>query len=148
MKFDSQVVRHASWEMALMRAAFALTVWSSVPFFYYQTTLSHPNGLAHFVNLGFLMNPEILGIFRGLLAVALLFYVIGLRPAVRWRTPRGQSTTLSSRLAWLRWRSGSFQATGQSAGACSAAFRSSRWPAWILSGGSRTPRKSLWFPAM
>ena len=78
MKFDSQVVRHASWEMALMRAAFALMVWSSVPFFYYQTTLSHPSGLAHFVNLGFLMNPEILGIFRGLLAVALLFYVIGL----------------------------------------------------------------------
>jgi hypothetical protein len=51
MKFDSQVVRHASWEMALMRAAFALMAWSSVPFFYYQTTLAHPNGLAHFVNL-------------------------------------------------------------------------------------------------
>ena len=78
MKFDSQVVRHASWEMALMRAAFALMVWSSVPFFYYQTTLSHPSGLAHFVNLGFLINPEILGILRGLLAVALLFYVTGL----------------------------------------------------------------------
>jgi hypothetical protein len=76
MKLDSQVVRHASWEMALMRAAFALMVWSSVPFFYYQTTLSHPSGLAHFVNLGFLMNPNPRH-SRGLLAVR-LFYVTGL----------------------------------------------------------------------
>jgi hypothetical protein len=78
MKFDSQIVPHAVWEMTLMRMAFAVMVWQSVPSFYYQTPLSHPNGLAHFVNLGFLMNPEVFGVLRGLLAVALLFYTAGL----------------------------------------------------------------------
>ncbi len=77
MRFDSQIIRHAGWEMTLMRIAFAVMVWQSVPAFYYQTTLSHPNGLAHFVDLSFLMNPEILGVLRGVLAVALLFYAAG-----------------------------------------------------------------------
>ena len=70
MKFDSQIVPHSSWEMVLMRIAFAAMVWQSVPSFYYPATLSHPNGLAHFLDLTFLMNPEILGTLRGLLAVA------------------------------------------------------------------------------
>jgi hypothetical protein len=80
MKFDSQIIRHARWEMILMRIAFAVMVWQSVPSFYYQTTLPHPNGIAHFVDLSFLMNPEILGILRGVLAVALVFYAAGLFP--------------------------------------------------------------------
>jgi hypothetical protein len=80
MKFDSQIIRHARWEMTLMRIAFAVMVWQSVPPFYYQTTLPHPNGLAHFVDLSFLMNPAILGVLRGVLAVALLFYAAGLFP--------------------------------------------------------------------
>jgi hypothetical protein len=78
MKFDSQVVRHAGWEMTLMRVAFAVMVWQSIPIFFYQTSLPHPNGLAHFVDLRFLTNPEILGVLRGMLAVALLFYAAGL----------------------------------------------------------------------
>ncbi|HEY5705892.1 MAG TPA: hypothetical protein VIS96_09995 [Terrimicrobiaceae bacterium] len=78
MKFDSRIIAHAGWEMTLMRFAFAVMVWQSVPAFYYQIALSHPNGIAHFVDLRFLMNPEILGILRGVLAVALLFYVAGL----------------------------------------------------------------------
>jgi hypothetical protein len=78
MRFDSQIVRHAGWEMTLMRLAFAMMVWQSVPIFYYQTSLPHPNGLAHFIDLRFLTNPEILGVLRGVLAVALLFYVAGL----------------------------------------------------------------------
>jgi hypothetical protein len=78
MKFDSQIVPHAGWEMTFMRMAFAVMVWQSVPSFYYQNPLSHPNGLAHFADLGFLTNPEILGILRGVLAVALLFYMAGL----------------------------------------------------------------------
>ncbi|HEY5779196.1 MAG TPA: hypothetical protein VIT00_10695 [Terrimicrobiaceae bacterium] len=78
MKFDSRIVPHAGWEMTLMRIAFAAMVWQSVPSFYYQTTLSHPNGLAHFLDLTFLMNPEVLGILRGLLAAAVLFYAAGL----------------------------------------------------------------------
>ena len=45
--------------------------------FFYTTSLPHPNGLAHFVDLRFLMNPEILGVLRGALAVALVFYVVG-----------------------------------------------------------------------
>ncbi|HEY5813543.1 MAG TPA: hypothetical protein VIT23_12925, partial [Terrimicrobiaceae bacterium] len=61
MKLDSQIVAHAGWEMVLMRILFAVMVWESVPFFYYPTSLSHPNGLAHFLDLSFLMNPEILG---------------------------------------------------------------------------------------
>lgn len=61
-----------------MRIAFAAMVWQSVPSFYYQTTLSHPNGLAHFLDLTFLMNPEILGILRGLLTAAVVFYAAGL----------------------------------------------------------------------
>jgi hypothetical protein len=80
MKFDSQIIRHARWEMTLMRIAFAVMVWQSVPSFYYQTALPHPNGIALFVDLSFLMNPEILGILRGVLAVALLFYAAGLFP--------------------------------------------------------------------
>ena len=80
MKFDSQIIRHATWEMTLMRIAFAVMVWQSVPPFYYQTTLPHPSGIAHFVDLSFLMNPEILGVLRGVLAVALLFYAAGLFP--------------------------------------------------------------------
>jgi hypothetical protein len=78
MKFDSQIVRHAGWEMCLMRVAFAAMVWQSVPSFYYRTTLSHPNGFAHLLDLTFLMNPEILGMLRGLLAVAIVFYAAGL----------------------------------------------------------------------
>ena len=66
--------------MTLMRIAFAVMVWQSVPSFYYQTALPHPNGIALFVDLSFLMNPEILGILRGVLAVALLFYAAGLFP--------------------------------------------------------------------
>lgn len=61
-----------------MRIAFAAMVWQSVPSFYYQAELSHPNGIAHFVDLSFLMNPEVLGILRGLLAVAVVFYAAGL----------------------------------------------------------------------
>ena len=80
MKFDSQIIRHARWETTLMRIAFAVMVWQSVPSFYYQTTLTHPNGLAHFIDLSFLMDPEILGVLRGVLAVALLFYAAGLFP--------------------------------------------------------------------
>ena len=64
--------------MTLMRIAFAAMVWQSVPSFYYPTTLPHPNGIAHFVDLGFLMNPEILGVLRGVLAVAVVFYAAGL----------------------------------------------------------------------
>jgi hypothetical protein len=78
MKFDSQIIPHSGWEMSLMRIAFAALVWQSVPSFYYQTTLSHPNGLAHFLDLSFLMNPEILGMLRGLLAAAVVFYAAGL----------------------------------------------------------------------
>jgi hypothetical protein len=78
MKFDSQVVRHGGWEMTLMRIAFAVMVWQSVPIFFYQTALPHPTGMAHFVDLRFLTNPDILGVLRGVLAVALLFYVAGL----------------------------------------------------------------------
>ena len=78
MKFDSQVVRHAGWEMTLMRIAFAVMVWQSIPIFFYQTSLPHPTGMAHFVDLRFLTNPDILGVLRGVLAVALLFYVAGL----------------------------------------------------------------------
>ena len=78
MKLDSQVVRHAGWEMTLMRIAFAVMVWQSIPIFFYQTSLPHPSGMAHFVDLRFLTNPDILGVLRGVLAVALLFYVAGL----------------------------------------------------------------------
>jgi hypothetical protein len=78
MKFDSTIVPHAGWEMALMRIAFAAMVWQTVPSFYYQATLSHPTGLAHFLDLTFLMNPEVLGILRGLLTVAVIFYAAGL----------------------------------------------------------------------
>ena len=78
MKLDSQVVRHAGWEMTLMRIAFAVMVWQSIPIFFYQTSLPHPTGMAHFVDLRFLTNPDILGVLRGVLAVALLFYVAGL----------------------------------------------------------------------
>ena len=60
-----------------MRIAFAAMVWQSVPPFYYPATLSHPNGLARILDLTFLMNPEILGMFRGLLAVAVVFYAAG-----------------------------------------------------------------------
>jgi hypothetical protein len=77
MKFDSQVVSHSSWEMAFMRIAFAAMVWQSVPSFYYPATLSHPNGLARLLDLTFLTNPEVLGILRGLLAVAVVFYAAG-----------------------------------------------------------------------
>ena len=77
MKFDSQIVPHSCWEMALMRIAFAAMVWQSVPSFYYPATLSHPNGLARFLDLTFLMNPEILGTLRGLLAIAVVFYAAG-----------------------------------------------------------------------
>jgi hypothetical protein len=78
MKFDSQIVAHARWEMVLMRIAFALMALQSVPSFYYPITLSHPNGIASFIDLGFLMDPEILGILRGALAVAVVFYAAGL----------------------------------------------------------------------
>ena len=78
MKLDSQVVRHAGWEMTLMRIAFAVMVWQSIPIFFYQTSLPHPSGMAHFVDLRFLTNPDILGVLRGALAVALLFYMAGL----------------------------------------------------------------------
>jgi hypothetical protein len=78
MKFDSQIVPHAGWEMTLMRIAFAVMVWQSVPIFFYQTSLPHPTGIAHFVDLSFLMNPEILGVLRGALAVAVVFYAAGL----------------------------------------------------------------------
>jgi hypothetical protein len=78
MKFDSTIVPHAGWETGLMRIAFAAMVWQTVPSFYYQVTLSHPTGLAHFLDLTFLMNPEVLGILRGLLAAAVVFYAAGL----------------------------------------------------------------------
>ncbi len=77
MKFDSTIVPHSGWEMGLMRIAFAVMVWQSVPSFYYQATLSHPTGLAHLLDLSFLMNPEVLGILRGLLAAAVVFYAAG-----------------------------------------------------------------------
>ncbi len=77
MKVDSHVVPHSAWEMVVMRMAFAVMVWQSVPSFFYSTSLPHPNGLAHFVDLRFLMNPEVLGVLRGVLAVALVFYVAG-----------------------------------------------------------------------
>ena len=73
----AKLSRIRAWEMALMRMAFAVMVWQSVPSFFYSTTLPHPNGLAHFVDLSFLMNSEILGMLRGVLAVALVFYVAG-----------------------------------------------------------------------
>jgi hypothetical protein len=77
MKFDSQIVPHSSWEMAFMRVAFAAMAWQSVPSFYYPATLSHPNGLASFLDLTFLLNAEVLGTLRGLLAVAVVFYAAG-----------------------------------------------------------------------
>jgi hypothetical protein len=77
VKFDSHIVPHTGWEMTLMRLGFAVIVWGSVPSFYYPTSLPHPNGIAHFIDLRFLMNPETLGILRGVLAVALLFYAAG-----------------------------------------------------------------------
>ena len=61
-----------------MRIAFAAMVWQSVPSFYYPATLSHPNGLARFLDLTFLMNPEILGTLRGLLAIAVVFLCRGI----------------------------------------------------------------------
>jgi hypothetical protein len=64
--------------MALMRIALAAMAWQSVPSFYYPATLSHPTGLAHFLDLTFLMDPEVLGILRGLLAAAVVFYAAGL----------------------------------------------------------------------
>jgi hypothetical protein len=78
MKLDSQIVQHAGWEMGLMRIAFAVMVWQTIPSFYYPTSLSHPNGLAHFLDLTFLMDPQILGVLRGVLAVAVVFYAAGL----------------------------------------------------------------------
>lgn len=78
MKLDSQIIAHAGWEMSLMRIAFAAMVWQSIPSFYYPTSLSHPNGIAHVLDLTFLMDPEILGILRGVLAVAVVFYAAGL----------------------------------------------------------------------
>ena len=78
MKFDSTIVPHSGWEMGFMRVAFAAMVWQSVPSFYYPATLSHPSGLAHFLDLTFLMNQELLGILRGVLAAAAVFYAAGL----------------------------------------------------------------------
>ena len=78
MKLDSQIIAHAGWEMSLMRIAFAAMVWQSIPSFYYPSSLSHPNGIAHVLDLTFLMDPEILGMLRGVLAVAVVFYVAGL----------------------------------------------------------------------
>lgn len=76
MRFDSKVVPHAGWEMLIMRACFAWLVWSSVPVFMPYDSQPHPNGLAHWIDLTFLSHANTLGPLRGVLAVALAFYVL------------------------------------------------------------------------
>lgn len=76
MKFDSQVVPHAGWEMFIMRAWFAWIVWGSVPVFMPYGSQPHPNGIAAWLDLTFLASVEALGPLRGVLAVALVFYVL------------------------------------------------------------------------
>ena len=79
MKFDSQIIRHARWEMTLMRIAFAADGLAkrSLLLLSNHTALTRMASLIS-LNLSFLMNPEILGILRGVLAVALLFYASGI----------------------------------------------------------------------
>jgi hypothetical protein len=83
-RFDSTVVAHAGWEMFIMRAAFAAIVWLGIPGWLPYPEQPTPNGLAALVDLTPLADPTHLGALRGILAVALVFYVIavGTLPAL------------------------------------------------------------------
>lgn len=72
--FDSRIVPHFRWEMALMRLLFSLLVFSTIPSYVWFTTQPHPNGLAQFLDLTFLSDANTLFGIRIALGIALFFY--------------------------------------------------------------------------
>lgn len=78
MKFDSQIVPHAWWEMLIMRVGFAWLVWMNFPAAIMNTLQPYPNGLAIFMDLTFMADGHVLAPLRAVLLVALVFYSLNL----------------------------------------------------------------------
>jgi hypothetical protein len=73
--FDSVVIRHAAWEIALMRLGFAMLIFTNTPVYLGLPSQPHPTGLAHFFDFTFLSSLENLYLLRVVLTLALICYV-------------------------------------------------------------------------
>ena len=73
--FDSVVIPHAAWEIALMRLGFALLIFTNTPVYLGLPSQPHPTGLAHFFDFTFLSSLENLNLLRMVLTLALICYV-------------------------------------------------------------------------
>jgi hypothetical protein len=71
-------IRHAFWELFLMRVFFAYIIWRALPqnVGQYQGQ-PHPNGIAHWIDLSFLADPGHMQWLQWGFWIALGFYVLG-----------------------------------------------------------------------
>ena len=76
MKWLPHRVEYSSGERLLMRLLFAAIVVSHVPGSLAHLSITQPNGLAHLVDLRFLLDPEVFAFFRYAMWAALGAYVL------------------------------------------------------------------------
>ena len=76
MTWEARPVEFGRVERFFMRLLFALAAASQIPESLEHLSISQPNGLARIVNLGFLLDAQVLAILRYVQWVALLLYVL------------------------------------------------------------------------
>ena len=76
MKWRFSPVEYGALERLLMRLLFAIVVAAHIPASLAHLSISRPNGLARLIDLGFLLDPQVLAGFRYALWLMLVFYVL------------------------------------------------------------------------
>jgi hypothetical protein len=70
-------IQPARWEMILMRILFALVIWRCFPDVVHYDEQPHPNGIAHWVNLTFLADPQVMKPLVWSFRAAIVCYALG-----------------------------------------------------------------------
>ncbi len=78
MKFPRAIPSFALYERVIMRALFAWLVWRATPSYLVVSGIPAPNGIAHLVDLRFLLVPHVFAIAHTVFVVALVLYVLRL----------------------------------------------------------------------
>jgi hypothetical protein len=81
-RFRAVEIPFASWEMVIIRFAFAWLVYCNLPGWVPFEQQTHPNGLAQWMDFTFLANPQLYPILWWGAVISLSTYVLGFVPAV------------------------------------------------------------------
>lgn len=73
-------IEYESYELAIMRALFALVAYDVIDWSPDHSGQPNPNGLGHIIDFTFLSDPAVMSVIRVVFIAALFAYVVGIAP--------------------------------------------------------------------